>query len=170
MSRNPPSDGKTTPSSGRGGAYEVGYGKPPRWGQFKPGHSGNPKGRKKREDTIAGALRAELAATQKVRENGKEKTLTKAEILVKQWVRQALEGKPTAIIQIAKFEPKLLAQAVEAAARSGPPQPRGGDLTETDLSMMKWFVDALNSEQSAAPEQEGGDDQDLEADDDWRRP
>lgn len=85
MSHNPPSDGKTTPSSGQGEAYEVGYGKPPRWGQFKPGHSGNPKGRKKREDTIAGALRAELAATQKVRENGKEKTLTKGEILVKQW-------------------------------------------------------------------------------------
>ena len=27
--------------------YEVGYGKPPKSGQFKPGQSGNPKGRPK---------------------------------------------------------------------------------------------------------------------------
>jgi len=27
--------------------YEVGYGKPPKHGQFKPGQSGNPKGRPK---------------------------------------------------------------------------------------------------------------------------
>ena len=36
--------------------------------------------------------------------------------------------------------------------------------------MMKWFVEGLNSDESAAPEQEGDDDQDFEADDDWRRP
>lgn len=158
MSPNPRSDGGKAPPSGQGGeTYDVGYRKPPKSGQFKPGLSGNPKGRKKREDTIAGALRAELAITQKVRENGKEKTLTKAEILVKQWVRQALEGKPTAIIQIAKLEPKLLAQAVEAAA-SKSQQVSGGELTDTDLSMMRWLVQGLNNDEHTASEETDRDD------------
>ena len=40
---------KTTPFSKRTGAgdHEVGYGKPPKGGQFKPGKSGNPSGRPK---------------------------------------------------------------------------------------------------------------------------
>jgi len=161
MSPRPPSDGEGSKSpSNRNGVYEVGYRRPPKSGQFKPGQSGNPKGRRKREDTIAGALRAELAATQKVRENGKEKTLTKAEILVKQWVRQAIEGKPTAIIQIAKLEPKLFAQAVAAA--TGPDPAVSGEITETDVEMMRWLLKGLDSEDNAPaedfdPDAEGAD-------------
>jgi hypothetical protein len=30
-----------------GPSYEVGYGKPPQHSRFKPGHSGNPRGRAK---------------------------------------------------------------------------------------------------------------------------
>ena len=129
------------------GDYEVGYGRPPRSGQFKPGQSGNPKGRKKREETISGALRAELAATQKVRENGKEKTLSKAEILAKQWVRQGMEGKQRAVPEIAKLESRFLSQAVAAVAASAEPrETSGGELTQTDVAMLKWFVQGLESE------------------------
>jgi hypothetical protein len=35
-------------TKGKQGDYEVGYGKPPRSGQFQPGQSGNPPGRKPR--------------------------------------------------------------------------------------------------------------------------
>lgn len=158
MPHKQPADGEMAERlSDRRENFEVGYRKPPRWTQFKPGQSGNLKGRKKREDTIAGALRAELAATQKVRENGKEKILTKAEILAKQWVRQALEGKSTAIMQIAKLEPKLLLQAVQAEV-SKSQQVIGGELTDTDLSMMRWLVEGLNDDEHAASEETDGDD------------
>jgi hypothetical protein len=33
------------------GQYDVGYGKPPAKGQFKPGQSGNPGGRRKGQPT-----------------------------------------------------------------------------------------------------------------------
>ena len=40
--------------------YTVGYGKPPKQSQFKPGQSGNPKGRPKKAKTITDAF-AKLA-------------------------------------------------------------------------------------------------------------
>ena len=127
------------------GNYSVGYCLPPKSGQFQPGKSGNPKGGKKREGTIRGALRAELAATQKVRENGKEKVLTKAQILAKQWVRQAMEGKINALLQIAKLEPQIFAQAVAAAAAApGSSAPNGDELPDTDLAVMRWLIEGTD--------------------------
>ena len=42
------------------GAYQVGYRKPPRHSQFKPGQSGNPRGRKKGSRGLKTDLHAEL--------------------------------------------------------------------------------------------------------------
>ena len=127
------------------GNYSVGYCLPPKSGWFQPGQSGNPNGGKKREGTIRGALRAELAATQRVRENGKGKVLTKAEILAKQWVRLAMEGKINALLQIAKIEPQIIAQAMAAAAAAPDPSaPTGDQLTETDLAMMRWLIEGTD--------------------------
>jgi hypothetical protein len=127
------------------GNYSVGYCLPPKSGQFQRGQSGNPKGGKKREGTIRGALRAELDATQRVRENGKEKVLTKAEVLAKQWVRLAMEGKINALLQIAKIEPQIIAQVMAAAAAAPDPSASTGDqLTETDLAMMRWLIEGAD--------------------------
>ena len=41
--------------------YEVGYGKPPRKSQFKPGQSGNPKGRPKGRKGFSTILVEELS-------------------------------------------------------------------------------------------------------------
>ena len=41
--------------------YEVGYGKPPKSGQFKKGISGNPPGRPKKPSDFASELKKELS-------------------------------------------------------------------------------------------------------------
>ena len=52
--------------------YEVGHGKPPKHTQFKPGESGNPKGRPKGTKNLATDLSEELAEMIVVNEGGRQ--------------------------------------------------------------------------------------------------
>jgi hypothetical protein len=52
-------------------SYKVGYSKPPKHTRFKPGQSGNPKGRKPGRKNVMTLLEETLFDTVKVRENGK---------------------------------------------------------------------------------------------------
>jgi hypothetical protein len=49
----------------------VGYGRPPRSTRFKPGQSGNPKGRPKGVQSLGAILDKALAARVSVQENGR---------------------------------------------------------------------------------------------------
>ncbi len=72
--------------------YEIGYRKPPRATQFKPGQSGNTKGRSKGSKNLATALEDELKERVTVTENGRRRTISKGEALVKQTVNKAVSG------------------------------------------------------------------------------
>ena len=65
------------------GDYEVGHSKPPKEHQFKPGQSGNPKGRPKGSKNLATDVSEELSETVPVREGGKVKHITKQRALIK---------------------------------------------------------------------------------------
>jgi hypothetical protein len=80
-----------------GDGYKVGYGNPPRATRFKAGRSGNPKGRPKGSQNFATVLEKELKTRVTVTENGKRKTMTKQQAIVKQLVSKATAGDPKAI-------------------------------------------------------------------------
>lgn len=71
---------------------DVGYGKPPKHSRWKPGQSGNPKGRKKGSRGLKTDLRAELNSKVAVTENGKTVNLTKQQVVLKALASKAARG------------------------------------------------------------------------------
>lgn len=76
--------------------YDVGYGKPPKHTQFKPGQSGNPKGRPKGTRNLKTDLAEELGESIIVNEGGRSKTITKQRAMIKSLIARAVNGDPKA--------------------------------------------------------------------------
>lgn len=84
--------GSKPPAPGASADDKPGYKKPPRHTQFKPGESGNPKGRPAGSKNVNTLIERELDQKVVVREGGRSVQLTKREVLVKQLVKKAIEG------------------------------------------------------------------------------
>jgi len=80
------------------GSYEVGYARPPKQSQFKPGQSGNAKGRVSGARSFRTDLEAELRTEVPVTENGKMTLLRKQALAVKALVNKAAKGDVRALI------------------------------------------------------------------------
>ena len=76
---------------------DVGYKKPPKASQWKPGHSGNPKGRPKKTKGFEKLLDHELSRTLRITDCGETLTITKKEGLIKTLITLALKGNLTAL-------------------------------------------------------------------------
>src|SRR6476660_500602 len=70
--------------------YAVGYGRPPPHTRFKPGQSGNPKGRPKGTINLKTDLMEELSERISVSEGGKPKKLSKQRALLKSLMAKAI--------------------------------------------------------------------------------
>ena len=106
---------------------EVGYRKPPKDTRFKPGVSGNPKGRPKREPVVlADEIREVLNAPIQYREQGRLKTATRHELNLKMLIDRAVKGSVAA----AGLVLKARAQAL-----------RSGDLGIERLLIDDWLPD-----------------------------
>lgn len=81
-------------------AYEIGYRRPPASGRFKPGKSGNPKGRPKGSRNFLTLLEQELNKTISVTENGRKRKLTRLQAIVKRMVSHALNGDQKALLNL----------------------------------------------------------------------
>lgn len=71
---------------------KVGYCKPPKHSRFKPGQSGNPRGRPRKNRSIEAMIKRELDQTVVLKEGGREIRLSKREALIKQLVNRAISG------------------------------------------------------------------------------
>ena len=80
--------------------YEVGYRRPPASGRFRPGTSGNPRGRPKGSRNFITLLEQELNKTISVTENGRKRKLTRLQAIVKRMVSSALAGDQRALLNL----------------------------------------------------------------------
>jgi hypothetical protein len=73
--------------------YEIGYGRPPESRRFRPGESGNPKGRPKRRPTpLAEIITAALDDMISYQERGRTKVATCRELCLMVLVDRAVSG------------------------------------------------------------------------------
>jgi hypothetical protein len=80
--------------------HEIGYKHPPKRTQFRPGISGNPKGRPKGRRNVATVVRRTLEEKVIINENGIRKTVTKLEAAIKQLANKAVSGDLNAMRQL----------------------------------------------------------------------
>jgi uncharacterized protein YqeY len=92
---------------------EVGYGKPPKSGQFRKGVSGNPSGRPKKPSNFEAKVLRELNAPLVINENGKKKVITKDEAIAKQMVNKAVSGQVQSIRLVDNWRRQGLANEAE---------------------------------------------------------
>src|SRR3954451_22024813 len=72
--------------------YEIGRGKPPKHSQWKPGQSGNRKGRPPGAKNIKTLLGEALNQQVAVNDNGRQRSMTKAEAMATQLANRAAQG------------------------------------------------------------------------------
>jgi hypothetical protein len=74
----------------------VGYCRPPLTTRFRPGQSGNPRGRPKGARNLSTVVAAALSERVAVNENGRRRRITKLEAAIKQLVNRAASGEARA--------------------------------------------------------------------------
>jgi hypothetical protein len=81
----------------------VGYKRPPSHTQFKPGQSGNPRGRPNHVRNFKTDLREELGEVIPVREGGREMKISKQRAFIKALVAAAIKGDMRATNALVSF-------------------------------------------------------------------
>jgi Family of unknown function (DUF5681) len=76
--------------------YKVGYCRPPLETRFRPGQSGNPRGRPKGARNLRAVLAAAARELVEIKENDRLRRVTKLEASVKQFVNRAAKGEERA--------------------------------------------------------------------------
>jgi len=124
--------------------YEVGYGKPPMHTRFKPGQSGNPKGRKPGSKNVMTLLEQTLFDTVKVRENGKLRRVPAIQACLLNLRNQAIKGDPRALdrfIRLASLHHGAQPESSSATA------PQAVDQA-TDLALLQELQRMLREDQA----------------------
>lgn len=97
--------------NGRGGnggdGYLIGYRRPPLETRFKPGASGNPKGRRKGSKNFKTLIKEALTAKVLIQEGTKSRQVTKFEGVVLRQLQNALKGNDRSAMAVFKMATEL---------------------------------------------------------------
>lgn len=83
--------------------YDVGYGKPPQNTRFKPGKSGNPKGRPKGRKTVSSIMNGLLSKKVPVRTKDSIVKMPLLEAMLHQQVTRAVQGDQKSVQFVVKY-------------------------------------------------------------------
>lgn len=123
------------------GNYDVGYGKPPKKGQFKKGQSGNAKGRTKGTKNLKSDLKEELSEKLVIKVAGQPKTVSKQRAFIKGLAAKAINGDTRAMTLLANLILKMFADDPEPVSEV--------DLSEADILILERFRQQVLAEKSA---------------------
>ena len=123
--------------------YEVGYGRPPRSGQFKKGQSGNPNGRQKSAKSFGSMLEEVFFRKIPITENGKRREVTMVEAILRQLVNGAVKGEMRHIDRVLKLLP-YVQEAREAALAA---ESRGAQAAPgADIAVLEALADIFGTD------------------------
>ena len=135
-----------TAAAGRAGldgpdaGYEVGYGKPPQHTRFKPGVSGNPKGRKKNSKSLKTILETALDEKVEVRTGRGTTRMSKLEVMVQTQINAAIKGNTKSFNEIIDLAIKAgLTEDIQEALNASRMQP----LSDADDAIMRQFANGV---------------------------
>jgi Family of unknown function (DUF5681) len=80
--------------------YQVGYCRPPLHSRFKPGQSGNPKGRPRQSRNLRTIVKQVLSEDMQIREGGRLRRMSAGEALVRTILARAFKGDPKALASL----------------------------------------------------------------------
>jgi hypothetical protein len=86
-----------------GDDLKVGYKRPPQHSRFRPGQSGNPRGRQKGLRNFATDVKATLEASVALNEKGKSKRVSTQEAALLRLKEKALKGEPRALDRLLEY-------------------------------------------------------------------
>jgi len=128
---------------------KTGYGRPPKHTQFKPGQSGNLKGRPKGSRNFGKILVDEINATAEFTERGRKFRLPKGQIAIRQMINKAATGDPKAFSAVMHWLEKL-----DALKNSPPTAPSvvTEQTSETLKELTEFFRSAATKSDREPPE------------------
>lgn len=118
--------------------YEVGYGKPPKHTQFKPGNRANPRGRPKESKNFKTIVGEELSQPVSARLSGRSVTMDVRRASTKAMIQKALAGNLQAWLALVKMEADAApADVASKPATSEPLSPEVKRLLDQFLSELE---------------------------------
>jgi hypothetical protein len=133
--------------------YKVGKGRPPLATRWKPGQSGNPKGRPQGARNVSAVLSDVLRQRVAVTENGKTRRMPLLEAMMRRLANDALRGNPVAV--------KLLLSIVERHAETSEARLHIEDLQSEDQAILaRYLGTASRSNAGQSQDRDKGDSND----------
>jgi hypothetical protein len=126
-------DAAQADNGGTSDNYKIGYRRPPLDRRFKPGCSGNPRGRPKGSRNARTVVEQVIKETVPVRENGRVRKITKLEAMIQAAVLKAMKGDSRSLNSILAFMAKTN-QFAEAEAETS------AALPEDDAAILADFL------------------------------